>query len=74
MKAHASCDTAKGAQAFQSGNQVTVTPINSPAARMDIHPQAECVVPTRAREFGPCCGCGCNSCTELQQHMRSRLL
>jgi hypothetical protein len=50
IRSTATCSTAKGAQTFMS-NDVSVTPVNTPAMRVDIQ-QADCqaMVPSRARE------------------------
>lgn len=49
VAATATCSTAKGAQTYSS-NQVTVTPLNSPAMSVDIQ-LADCIAPTRARKL-----------------------
>lgn len=59
VAATATCDTVKGPQTYTS-NQVTVTPLNSPAMSVDIQ-LADCIAPTRARKQA-CCATVCYTC------------
>lgn len=59
VAATATCNTVKGHQTYTS-NQVTVTPLNSPAMSVDIQ-LADCIAPTRARKQA-CCATVCYIC------------